>query len=124
MMSPTNLATLLKRSGVQPSAHRVAVAQYVLDTQAHPSAEQVWTQVKRRFPMISRATVYNSLNLFVEKKLLRQLPLAEGKVVFDPHVEAHPHFIDLDTGAIHDVPWDSVEVRRLEALKGFEIDEY
>src|SRR4051812_2930317 len=110
MKSPTKIVALLKGSGVQPSAHRVAVGEYVLATETHPCADQVWTAVKRRFPMISRATVYNTLNLFVEKGLLRQLPLAEGRVVFDPHLEAHHHFIDVDTGAIHDVPWSAVEV--------------
>jgi Fur family iron response transcriptional regulator len=74
--------------------------------------------------MISRATVYNTLNLFVRKGLLRQLVLAEGKVVFDPNVHPHHHFVDDATGAIHDVPWEAVEVRRVEELKGLDVREY
>jgi len=100
------------------------VAEYVLDTTDHPSADQVWERVRARIPVLSRATVYNTLNLFVEKGLLRQLVLAEGKVVFDPKVHAHHHFIDDVTGAIHDVPWDALEVRNVERLPGFEIAEY
>lgn len=119
-----NLPEVLRSHGIQPSAQRLAVAAYVLDTEAHPSAEQVWGRVRERFPMISRATVYNTLNLFVEKGLLRQLALSEGKVVFDPKVEPHHHFIDEATGAIHDVPWDSVDVRRVADLKGLDVREY
>ena len=100
------------------------MAEYVLDTTDHPSADQVWERVRARIPVLSRATVYNTLNLFVEKGLLRQLVLAEGKVVFDPKVHAHHHFIDDVTGAIHDVPWDALEVRNVERLPGFEIAEY
>jgi len=74
--------------------------------------------------MLSRATVYNTLGLFVKKGLLRQLPLAENSVVFDPNLERHHHFIDQKTGAIHDVPWNSLEVRKVGALKGYEIREY
>ena len=74
--------------------------------------------VRKRFPMLSRATVYNTLNLFVEKGLLRALVLAEGKVVFDPKTDAHHHFIDETTGAIHDVPWDALEVSRRERPAG------
>jgi Fur family transcriptional regulator, iron response regulator len=74
--------------------------------------------------MLSRATVYNTLNLFVKEGLLRQLVLSEGKVVFDPNTIAHHHFIDDHTGRIHDVPWDAVEVRRLDTLKGFSVNEY
>jgi len=119
-----SLPEILRSHGIQPSAQRLAVAAYVLDTEAHPSAEQVWARVRERFPMISRATVYNTLNLFVEKGILRQLALSEGKVVFDPNVEPHHHFIDEATGAIHDVPWDSVDVRRVGDLKGLDVREY
>jgi Fur family iron response transcriptional regulator len=80
--------------------------------------------VRVGFPMLSRATVYNTLGLFVRKGLLRQLTLAEGNVVFDPNLMRHHHFIDRQGGAIYDLPWDSFRVRQVGALKGFEIDEY
>ena len=114
----------LREYGIQPSAQRVAVAEYVLFTREHPSADQVWGRVRKTFPLLSRATVYNTLNLLVEKGLLRQLVLAEGKVVFDPKVESHHHFIDEATQTIHDVPWHALEVRKMDSLKGYEIREY
>jgi Fur family iron response transcriptional regulator len=114
----------LREHGIQPSAQRVAVAGYVLKTEEHPSADQVFRRVRKGFPMLSRATVYNTLNLFVQKGLLREFILAEGKVVFDPKTDAHHHFVDETTGAIHDVPWDAVDVSRVESLKGFEVREY
>ena len=119
-----SLADTLRAHGIQPSAQRLVVAEYVLRTEEHPSADQVWTRVKRRLPVISRATVYNTLNLFVAKGLLRQLVLAEGKVVFDPHVAPHHHFIDDRTGAIHDIPWDALDVRKIDALRGVKVREY
>ena len=96
----------------------MAVAQYALTTEDHPSADQVWARVRKSFPMISRATVYNTLNLFVAKGLLQPLVLAEGKVVFDPKIDRHHHFIDEDTGSIHDVPWEALEVKNIQALRG------
>jgi len=114
----------LKAHGIQPSAQRVAVAEYVLFTTEHPSADQVWARVKKTLPVLSRATVYNTLNLFVEKGLLRQLVLAEGKVVFDPKVESHHHFINEATGTIHDVPWQALEVRKIDSLRGYDVREY
>jgi Fur family transcriptional regulator, iron response regulator len=120
----SSLPEMLRQHGIQPSAQRLAVADYVLHTGTHPSADQVFAQVRSRVPMISRATVYNTLNLFVRKKLLRQLVLAEGKVVFDPHIAPHHHFIDEGTGEIQDIPWDALDVRRVEALKGVQVREY
>jgi Fur family peroxide stress response transcriptional regulator len=116
--------TILQEHAIQPSAQRVAVADYVLQTIEHPSADLVWNRVKARVPYISRATVYNTLNLFVEKGLLRALTLAEDSVVFDPNVERHHHLVDETTGTIHDVPWDKVQVCNIESLKGFEIHDY
>jgi Fe2+ or Zn2+ uptake regulation protein len=118
------LAHLLSEHGIQPSAQRLAVAEYVLDTDAHPPADRVFAEVRSRIPMISRATVYNTLNLLVRKGLLKQLVLAEGKVVFDPHVAPHHHFVDEVTGAIRDIPWDALEVRKIDTLKGVKVREY
>jgi Fur family transcriptional regulator, iron response regulator len=119
-----NVVERLTERGIQPSAHRVAVAQYVLSTEEHPSAERVWESVKARFPMISRATVYNTLNLFVEKGLLRELHLSPNAVVFDPNVDPHHHLIDEQTGSIHDVPWDRVKVADIANVDGYEIHDY
>ena len=116
--------SILKGHGIRPTAHRVAVAQYVLHTEDHPSADEVWTRVRKRFPHLSRATVYNTLNLFVEKGMIRQLVLAEGRVVFDPETDLHHHFIDEESGRIHDVPWDAVTLSELPDLDGFEVREY
>ncbi len=110
--------------GVQPSAQRVAVAAYVLATRDHPSADEVFARVRRRFPMISRATVYNTLNLFVDKGLLRTHAIAEGRTVFDCNVVPHHHFVDERTGRIEDVPWDAISVRGVESLSGYDVSAY
>jgi Fur family transcriptional regulator, iron response regulator len=116
--------TVLRDHGIQPSAQRVAVANYVLNTCDHPSAEKVAAEVRKSFPMISRATVYNTLNLMVEKGLLREFVLDDGKTVFDANVSSHHHFVDERSGRIYDIPWESLMVSRLESLKGFEVKEY
>jgi Fur family iron response transcriptional regulator len=120
----TDTIGILRRHGIQPSAQRVSVAAFVLATDTHPSAEEVWRAVKKHQPTLSRATVYNTLNLFVSKGLLRALTLAEGRIVFDPHVVPHHHFIDERTGRIYDLGWEALEVRRLEQLRDFEVHDY
>lgn len=119
-----NVLQVLSEHGIQPSSQRVAIADFVLHTDVHPSADDVWNHVKRTLPVVSRATVYNTLNLFVEKGLLRELFLAEGKVVFDPNMETHHHFIDEETGRIQDIAWNAVQVCNIEKLEGVEIRDY
>jgi Fur family iron response transcriptional regulator len=119
-----NVTEILHEHDIHPSAQRVAVAEYVLRTSDHPSADLVWKRVREEFPWVSRATVYNTLNLFVEKGLLRRLTIAEDSVVFDPRTDTHHHFIDDETGEIHDVPWEKVQVCRVELLAEFDVRDY
>ncbi|HET7433166.1 MAG TPA: Fur family transcriptional regulator [Thermoanaerobaculia bacterium] len=123
-MKTSDTESKLREHGIQPSAQRMAVADYVLYTIEHPSADVVWKRVRERFPWISRATVYNTLNLFVDKGLLRRLTFAEDSIVFDPKTDTHHHFIDDETGAIHDVPWEQVQVCNIEKMRGYEIHDY
>src|SRR5688500_16218469 len=96
----SELLQRLREHGIQPSAQRLAVAGFVLETALHPSAEEVWERAQPVLPMASRATVYNTLNLRVRKGLIRELVLTPGRVVFDPRLEPHHHFIDERTGHI------------------------
>lgn len=124
-----DVVALLESKGIQPSAQRIAVARYVLETNDHPSADEVFARVRRDagdapgVPVISRATVYNTLNLLVEKGLLRELILSEGRTVFDPKMEPHHHFVDDASGRILDVAWDALAVGRVDEL-GLDVREY
>lgn len=122
--SHQDLIDKLERAGIRPSAQRVAIAAYVLATEDHPSADEVWNRVKAEFPMVSRATVYNTPQLFREHGLVQQLVLAEGSVVFDPKVEPHHHFVDDETGAIHDIPWTALRVGKVDELQGVDVRDY
>lgn len=123
-MRHDDIIALLLRHGIQPSAQRVAVGDYVLFTDEHPSADRVFNTVRKTLPVLSRATVYNTLNLFVKQGLLRELVLAEGNVVFDPKLERHHHFVDETSGRIYDVPWEALEVKKVAALEDYDVDEY
>jgi Fe2+ or Zn2+ uptake regulation protein len=117
-------AEMLKARGIHPSAQRVAVSRYVLATHDHPTAEEVFARVRKKFPMVSRATVYNTLNLLVRKGLLRQFMLGGGRLVFDANLSNHHHFIETGSGRIHDVPWESLRVENVERLSEYEVQEY
>ena len=115
---------VLEHCGVRATTPRLAIASYVLTTRDHPSADKVWERARQLAPMISRASVYNTLNLFVKKGLLRELVLEEGRVVYDPNTGRHHHFIDERSGQIHDVPWEALEVKNIDGLEGFDVREY
>ena len=122
-MLPSDAARLEER-GIRATAQRLAIAEFVLHTDEHPSADEVWDAVRVSFPMVSRATVYNTLNLFVDHGLLQALVVTEGRVVFDPNMRKHHHFIDEETGEILDLPWEALKVGRIDRLEGFDVRDY
>lgn len=94
----------LKAAKVQPSASRLAIADYVLETEDHPTAEEVKIAVEKNFPSLCMATVYNTLNLFEERGLIISLRDPQTKVVrFDSRTEPHFHFVDETSGQLYDL---------------------
>jgi Fe2+ or Zn2+ uptake regulation protein len=119
---------IMRAHQIRPSAHRMAIAEYVLFTDEHPNADTVWKIVLGNFPTISRATVYNTLNLFVEKGLLKQVPLVmkDGSAVYESNTKHHHYFIDEETGRVYDVDFKDVRVQAqdLRNLPRFDVREY
>jgi Fe2+ or Zn2+ uptake regulation protein len=116
--------SILRQCDIQPTPQRIAVVECILDNKSHPTADDVLLSARKKCPTVSRATVYNTLNLLVEKRLIAMQTIKEGAVVFDPNVEKHHHFIDEATGKVYDIPWDQLEVKGKEKLKDFEILEF
>jgi Fe2+ or Zn2+ uptake regulation protein len=116
--------SILRQCNIQPTPQRIAVVEYVLKSKTHPSADDVLRYARKKCPTVSRATVYNTLNLLVAKGLIGMQTIREGAVIFDPNSKKHHHFVDNDTGDIYDIPWDQLEVKGKEKLKDFEIHEF
>jgi Fur family peroxide stress response transcriptional regulator len=119
-----NAISILRRCDIQPTPQRIAVVQCILNNKKHPTADDVLYSARKKCPTVSRATVYNTLNLLVEKRLIGAQTIKEGAVVFDSNIEKHHHLIDDDTGEIYDIPWEQLEVKGKNKLKDFEVFEF
>ena len=82
----------------------------MLSTDEHPSAERVLARVQASFPMLSRATVYNTLRLFSEKKMIRELFVDPQRVVYDSTTAPHHHLYNIDSGEVRDISDDELRV--------------
>jgi len=102
----------LSAAGVRPTAQRIAIAQFVLCSADHPTADDVKSWTDKNFPKLSMATVYNTLSALVKAGLLREFRLAHSnRIIYDQNIAIHHHFLDEKTGMLHDLSADSVEVR-------------
>ena len=94
---------LLSRHGVRPTSQRLRVAQVLLDRPRHLSADQVMSRVNRGGKLVSLATVYNTLRLFVDRGLVNALVIDPGKVYYDSNTRPHDHIYNEDTGELIDL---------------------
>jgi Fur family iron response transcriptional regulator len=99
--------------GIRPTSQRVRIAALLLSAPQHLSAEQILASLRTAGTRISKATVYNTLNLFAAHGLIRQLSVDGSRAWFDSNVEPHYHFHDLENGTLIDVPVPAVEFARL-----------
>ena len=110
------VAKTLRRHGINPTHQRIEIAGVLLENCEHLAAEQILARVNSAGVEASKATVYNTLKLFVERKLVRMLIVNPDRVVYDPNTAPHHHFYDVTSGRLTDIPAGSVRVTGLPSL--------
>jgi Fur family iron response transcriptional regulator len=110
------VAHLLRRRGLKPTHQRMEIAHVLFTRREHLSADQILSLVNARYAETSKATVYNTLKLFLEKKMIRELVVDPTKIVYDPNTEPHHHLYDVATGRLTDVAADNIRVVGLPPL--------
>jgi Fur family iron response transcriptional regulator len=111
-----NLAEVLRRHDINPTHQRIEIAYALFTRGEHLSADQVLTFVNERHSETSKATVYNTLNLFLQKKLVREVIVDPSKVFYDPNTEPHHHLYNIDTGELADIDAGRIEISGLPEL--------
>jgi Fur family iron response transcriptional regulator len=110
------VAQRLRDHGITPTHQRIEIAYVLFERHEHLSADQILAAVNARFAETSKATVYNTLHLFRERKLIRELVVDPSKVFYDPNTAPHHHFFDVVTGRLTDIPADAVRIADLPPL--------
>ncbi len=111
-----NMADLLRDHDINPTHQRIEIAYALFGRQEHLSADQIMAIVNDRHSETSKATVYNTLNLFKQQKLIREVIVDPSKVFYDPNTGAHHHFFNLETSELIDIDADTVQVNGLPPL--------
>ena len=113
-MTRDEVGQFLGRHGVTPTSQRLDVGEVIFSKPQHLSAEQVITSTRVAGSRVSKATVYNTLNLFCEKGLVRTVNVDPERQFYDPTILSHHHFFNVDTGELTDIPMEglSLDVKR------------
>jgi Fur family iron response transcriptional regulator len=110
------VAQKLRDHDITPTHQRIEIAFVLFERHEHLSADQILAAVNARFAETSKATVYNTLHLFRERRLIRELIVDPAKVFYDPNTAPHHHFYDVVTGRVTDIPADAVQIANLPPL--------
>jgi len=98
-----DVSNFLKEKNISPTAQRVEMLYKLIQKDQHLSPEVVFKMVNDDFPKVSRATVYNNLNLFIENGIVRKLSLGSISTVFDTNNEQHFHLHEENSEELIDV---------------------
>jgi Fur family iron response transcriptional regulator len=100
----------LEAIGITPTPQRVEIARILLARPQHLSAEQVLSVLKKGDLSVSKATVYNTLGLFAEKGLVREVIVDPSKVFYDSNCSDHHHFYDVESCTLTDIDARDVDI--------------
>lgn len=117
-----NVIDVLKKANIRPSYQRVTILKALRSTKAHPTAETLLRMVNDMSDVeISRATLYNTLQLFNENGIIVQVDTNSNETHFEPNVNFHPHFICTNCKRVFDI---AGELPNVEVPDGFKADAY
>jgi Fur family transcriptional regulator, iron response regulator len=112
----TQIEEKLRSHGVKPTSPRTEIGMLLFASPTHLSAEQIIGSLRRSGSKVSKATVYNTLNLFSQHGLVREVSVDPTRQFYDSTQHPHHHFYNVDTGHLVDIGHDELEFRRLPEL--------
>ncbi|WP_311492311.1 Fur family transcriptional regulator [uncultured Anaerococcus sp.] len=114
------LKQILQDNKIRISHQRLLILDYLITHPIHPTAEKIFKDLMAKDPVISQATVYNSLNLFVKHKLVKELDFNMASKRYEFKRPSHGHFICESCGVIKDL--EILDIAKPDILKDYTID--
>lgn len=107
-----NIITKLKEADIKPNKYRKEILYFLEEYKTHPTAHDIFDYMKKKFPYVSLATVYNTLNVFLENNLVIALQSEGNTVHYDATTDGHAHFICEKCGTIIDIKGEENKGKR------------
>ena len=97
-----DVGQFLKKHEIKPSYQRIKIFQYLLDSVEHPHVDEIYRTLIEEIPTLSKTTVYNTLNLFVEKGIVNSVTIDGNETRYDADIREHGHFRCDACGKVYD----------------------
>lgn len=117
-----SIKRVLQGRGIRPSFQRIKVYEYLHKYLGHPAVEEIYSQISCELPSLSRATVYNTLDLFLSAGLIRVISIDGIEKRFDITLHDHGHIKCERCKKIFNFAVN-IDEFQIDELSGFEIFE-
>ncbi len=115
-MQRSEIAEMLRNHGIAPTHQRIEIAGVLFSRCEHLSADLLMTIVNARYSEVSKATIYNTLRMFLEKNLIREVIVDPTRVFYDPNIAPHHHFYNMASGELTDIDADNLQLSGMPEL--------
>jgi len=102
-----------KGKGFKLTPQRIAILKFLEGNTAHPTADDIYTEIRKKNPTVSFATVYNTVQALKERGELLEITIDPDRRHFDPNPEPHHHIICSKCRKIADIFVDYSEALKL-----------
>ena len=117
---------ILKENNLKITSQRLIVLRYLDKNHSHPTADQIYTDLKTNNPSLSKTTVYNALDVLQKHGIIQALTICDSQHRYDINQCVHHHFLCTECGRIYDIDFRCPNMREIRAeieSNGHHIDE-
>jgi Fur family peroxide stress response transcriptional regulator len=99
----SEITKIFKEKNIKSTPQRIAIYEILINTKSHPTVEDVYNILKPKYPTISLATVYKTLEAFKNLNLVQEINMGENKARYDANILAHTHVQCTKCGRVFDI---------------------
>ncbi len=101
-----DIASHLSENNIKPSLQRMKIFEYLHVNRNHPTVDMIYSCLSKEIPTLSKTTVYNTLNLFVENDVAITVAIEDNELRYDSTTKDHAHFKCIKCEIIYDIEMD------------------
>ena len=105
-----NVGDYLKAHDIKPSYQRIKIFEYLIEKRNHPTVDMIYKELVPTIPTLSKTTVYNTLNLFIERKIAIVIIIEENETRYDADTSIHGHFKCGRCRKVYDLDFDVAKI--------------
>jgi len=122
-MQDIKIKDYLLENGIRPVNKRVKIMNYLITKRNHPTAEMIYLELVNEIAGLSKTTVYNTLNLFVQEGIAHALHIESNELRYEADISQHGHFKCTECGEVYDFSFNQELIQDLR-LKNFVLEDY